>query len=131
MLFSCRPEYAPPPSPAVLSPGDATSDRSAAIAEAEAFVRAQGYTDTASTALGNEIVREGIEGTMDDRRNTLEPKALRASKIDGNGNWDVIFKYRDPKFSERGRMLRLRRGTRPSFVHQDLLLDVALKTSGP
>lgn len=98
-------------------------DQASAIRIAEAFVRAQGYTDTAPTVSGDEIVHEGIEGTMDDRRDMLEPRAASAS---GRGtDWDVVFRYRDPAFAGRGRVLRLRAGERPSFVHQDLVLDPA------
>jgi hypothetical protein len=111
---AATPEEAEPDDP---EPADA---RARAIQEAEAFVRAQGYTDTPPTATGDELVREGIEGTIEDRLHMLDPRAVRATGA--NGEWNVVFRYRDPELAGRGRMLRLRPGARPSFVHQDLVL---------
>ncbi|MBX3271694.1 MAG: hypothetical protein KF729_15615 [Sandaracinaceae bacterium] len=93
----------------------------AALARAEAFARAQGYLDTPATATGDALVREGIEGTIADRRGTLRAPPLRAMRAaDG---WRVVFAYADARYEGRGRMLRLPDQGRPSFVHQDLLLD--------
>lgn len=113
------PEEPSPPVPA--QPSEPEDGRARAIREAEAFVRAQGYADTPPTVSGDDIVHEGIEGTMEDRRNMLDPHAVRATE--SNGEWAVVFRYRDPELAGRGRMLRLRPGQRPSFVHQDLLLS--------
>lgn len=106
---------------ATESDDGAEDERARVIREAEAFVRAQGYTDAPATASGDEIVHEGIEGTMEDRRGMLGPHAVRASGA--NGDFSVVFAYREARYAGRGRMLRMREGQRPSFVHQDLLLD--------
>lgn len=103
-------------------PGDAAGiddERARAIREAEDFVRAQGYTDAPPSVTGSAIVAEGIEGTLEQRRGMLEPRALRASG--GNGEWTVIFRYVDVRFAGRARALRLRAGRTPTFAHQDLL----------
>jgi hypothetical protein len=100
---------------------EADDERARMIREAEAFVRAQGYTDTPATVSGDDVVHEFIEGTLEDRRGTLEPHAVRASGA--NGDWGVIFAYREARYAGRGRMLRIRAGQTPSFVHQDLLLS--------
>lgn len=98
-------------------------DRARVIAQAEAFVRAQGYADTPPTVSEDEIVHEGIEGTIEMRRNTLVPRAVRASRS-GDG-WMVVFRYTDPRYAERGRALMIRRGQTPRFEHQDLVLSPA------
>lgn len=95
--------------------------RARAIREAEAFVRAQGYADTPATVRGDQVVHEGIEGSIEDRRSSLDPHAFHAIP-EGDG-WSVIFRYARPGAEGRGRMLRLRPGQPPSFVHQDLLLS--------
>ena len=96
---------------------EATADE-ARIA-AESFVRAQGYADTAPSVAADAIVHEGIEGTLEDRRNMLDPHAVSVSPTaDG---WTAVFRYQDPQYAGRGRMLRSSaEGTH--FVHQDLLL---------
>ncbi len=105
----------PPPAPA---PED---DRARAIRLAEEFVRAQGYADAPPSVPESEIVHEGIEGTIADRRNTLDPHAVSAS---GQGEeWMVFFRYVDPRYEDRGRALRLQAGRPPSFVHQDVILS--------
>ncbi len=106
------------------APVAADAERAAAIAEAEAFVRAQGYADTPATVTGDEIVHEGIEGSLEDRRGSLDPVALHAGGA--NGEWNVIFRYAHPLHEDRGRMLQLRPGQRPSFVHQDLIISAFL-----
>ncbi len=110
-------------------PGDGADEaRRAAIREAEAFVRAQGYTDAPATVSGDDIVREGIEGTVEMRRNMLDPRALGAS---GEGaDWSVTFRYASPERAGRGRMLLIHAGSPPRFVHQDLLLS-APEVSAP
>jgi len=98
--------------------GDA---RARAIAQAEAFVRAQGYTDVPPTVPADQIVHEGIEGTIEMRLNSLEPAAVTAS---GEGeNWTVIFRYRDSRYEGRGRAVRLRAGEGPHLVHQDVIVS--------
>lgn len=89
--------------------------------EAEDFVRAQGYADAAPSASGDAIVREGMEGTLAERRHMLEPRAVRAYS---NGRaWVVVFRYQDSQLAGRGRALELRAGQTPAFVHQDLVLE--------
>jgi hypothetical protein len=116
------PAPAPPPEPTPTTPPASQAEaRAAVIAEAEAFIRAQGYTDVPPTVTGDEIAHEGIEGTLEDRRGMLEPRAVSAAGDDAQ--WSVVFRYRDPRFAGRGRLLRMVRGRRPAFVHRDLVLD--------
>lgn len=51
----------------------------------------------------------------------LDLHAVHAAGADGQ--WSVAFRYRDPRYAGRGRLLRLQSGQRPSFVHQDLILS--------
>jgi hypothetical protein len=102
-------------------PPAAAAERARAIHEAEDFVRAQGYTDAPPSVSGDAVVREGIEGTVADRRGMLEPRAVRAYA--SGGEWVVVFRYRDSQFAGRGRALKLRPGQTPSFVHQDTVLE--------
>src|SRR5262249_8773556 len=74
-------------------PRGADAERARAIREAEDFVRAQGYTDAPPSVSGDAVVREGIEGTVADRRGMLEPRAVRAN-VSG-GEWVVVFRYQD------------------------------------
>lgn len=104
-------EEAPPPEDA----------RARAIRTAEAFVRAQGYTDTPPSVADDEIVHEGIEGSVADRRGMLEPTAVSASGE--GGRWTVFFRYTDPRYAGRGRALTLVDGETPRFVHQDAILS--------
>lgn len=95
--------------------------RARAIRIAEVFVRAQGYTDVPPTVPDEEIVHEGIEGSIDMRLNMLEEHAMTAS---GEGDdWMVIFRYRDPRSAGRGRAVQLRGDAAPRMVHQDVVLD--------
>lgn len=95
--------------------------RAAAIRTAEAFVRAQGYTDVPPTVPPGEIVREGIEGTIEMRLNTLDGHAVAAR---GEGDdWMVIFGYRDPEYAGRGRAVRLAGDAPPHLVHQGVVLS--------
>lgn len=109
-----------PPRPAA-APADDAAERAAALAEAEAFVRAQGYADTPPTVGPDQIVHEGIEGTVEDRIDSLDPHPVHVSGA--SGEWSVIFRYLDARYAGRGRMLRLRPGQPPAFVHQDVLLS--------
>ncbi|MCA9608171.1 MAG: hypothetical protein KC619_21325 [Myxococcales bacterium] len=95
--------------------------RARAIRTAEAFVRAQGYADAPPSVPDDEIVHEGIEGTIADRRGTLDPTAVSAR--DEGGRWTVYFRYADPRYEDRGRALRLVEGETPHFVHQDVILS--------
>jgi hypothetical protein len=115
--------------PADRSTSSTEDERAAAIAEAEAFVRAQGYTNTPPTVSGNQIVHEGIEISIEDRRDTLDPHAVYAAGADGE--WSVIFRYRDPQYAERGRMLVLRPAQTPAFVHQDVVLSAIVPDEAP
>lgn len=100
---------------------DADDARARAIATAEAFVRAQGYTDVPPTVPADQIVHEGIEGTIEMRLNALEPTAVTAR---GEGeDWTVIFRYRESRYEGRGRAVRLRAGEGPHFVHQDVVVS--------
>lgn len=95
-------------------------DEANARAVAESFVRAQGYADTPCTLPEEAIVHEGIEGTIEDRRNSLDPHAVSVSRMaDG---WYAVFRYVAPEFADRGRQLRMPDGETPHFVHQDMLL---------
>jgi len=102
-------------------PPGADAERARAIREAENFVRAQGYTDAPPSVSGDAVVREGIEGTVADRRGMLEPRAVRAYA--SGGEWVVVFRYQDSQFAGRGRALKLRAGQTPSFIHQDMVLE--------
>lgn len=112
--------------PAAPSPDPSPVDnaRDDAIARAEAFVRAQGYTDAPPTVSGDAIVREGIEGSLEDRRGMLEPTAVGAGRAE-DGTWSVTFRYADPELAGRGRTLILAPDGTPRFVHQDRLLEPA------
>ena len=110
----------PADEPARESATPEEDERARVIAQAEAFVAAQGYTDAAPTVSGDAIVHEGIEGTLEDRRGMLQPRAVRAFGADGA--WTVVFAYQSPEYAGRGRALVIRDGARPSFVHQDMLL---------
>jgi hypothetical protein len=107
--------------PMEAKPGDDDDERARMIREAEDFVRAQGYTDAPPSVFGDAIVREWIEGSLEDRRGLLEPRAHRAYA--SGGEWIVVFRYRDPKYAERGRALKMRAGQTPAFRHQDQDLD--------
>jgi hypothetical protein len=111
------PAAAPTPSAPVTAaaPGEAE-----ARAAAEAFVRAQGYADTPPTVSEDAIVHEGIEGTIEDRLNSLDPHAVSVGRI-GNG-WGAVFRYVNPAYAGRGRQLLMPEGETPHFVHQDRLL---------
>ena len=99
----------------------ADAERARAIREAEEFVRAQGYTDAPPSVSDDAVVREGIEGTLADRRGTLEPRAVRA--FASGADWVVVFRYQDSQNAGRGRALKLRAGQRPAFEHQDMILE--------
>lgn len=103
---------------AVTEPTVPTEDE--ARAAAESFVRAQGYTDAPPTVIGDQIVREGIEGSLEDRRHTLEPHAFSVSSV--VGGWRAVFRYQDPQYAERGRLL-VHDAEGTHFIHQDMLLD--------
>lgn len=93
-----------------------------ARAAAESFVRAQGYADTAPSVTDDQIVHEGIEGSIASRRNMLDPHAVSVAPTEGG--WSATFRYQDPQYAGRGRMLvHTAEGTH--FVHQDLLLSPA------
>lgn len=95
-------------------------DEANARAVAESFVRAQGYADTPCTLPEEAIVHEGIEGTIADRLNSLDPHAVSVSRVaDG---WYAVFRYVAPEYADRGRQLRMPDGETPHFVHQDMLL---------
>ncbi|MCB9596580.1 MAG: hypothetical protein H6719_27905 [Sandaracinaceae bacterium] len=112
---------APPPAEEAAAPAvEEEPERARAIERAEAFVRAQGYTDEPPSVSGDDIVLEGIEGTVEDRHGMLSPRALSAS---GQGAiWMVTFGYASPEHAGRGRVLRLVDGSPPQFIHQDVLL---------
>jgi hypothetical protein len=117
---------APTPTPpsttvTVLAPPAPAATRVQVIAQAEAFVRAQGYASTPPTATGDALVHEGIEGSIVDRLNTLDPHAVHS--LESGGVVSVVFRYVDPQYAGRGRMLRLTPGQTPSFVHQDVMLS--------
>jgi hypothetical protein len=99
----------------------ADAERARAIRGAENFVRAQGYTDAPPSVSGDAVVREGIEGTIADRRGMLEPRAVGAYA--SGGEWVVVFRYQHSQLAGRGRALKLRAGQTPSFAHQDMVLD--------
>lgn len=103
------------------TPTEPEDERARILREAEAFVRAQGYTDTPPTVSGDAIVNEGIEGTLEDRRGMLEPRAVRA--VRQQGAWTVLFAYRSPEYAGRGRALVIPDGEAPHFVHQDVILE--------
>ena len=106
--------------PADGAPDPEAAARARAIQTAEAFVRAQGYTDVAPTVPDDEIVHEGIEGSVAMRRHQLAPRAVRA---DGRaGRWMVVFRYQDPQYAGRGRAVQLTAGETPRLIHQDLVL---------
>lgn len=135
LLIGCGNTATPAPTPTppsttatVATPPGGSTSRAQVIAEAEAFVRAQGYASTPPTATGDALVHEGIEGTIADRLNTLDPHAVHS--IESNGVVSVTFRYVDPQYAGRGRMLRLRPGQTPSFVHQDVILS-ALRGEEP
>ena len=92
-----------------------------ARAAAEAFVRAQGYADSPPTVSGDAIVHEGIEGTLADRLNSLDPHPLSVGRI--HNGWGAVFRYADPQLAGRGRQLLMPEGEAPHFVHQDMLLN--------
>jgi len=102
-------------------PRGADAERARAMREAEDFVGAQGYTDAPPSVSGDAVVREGMEGTVADRRGMLEARAVRAYVSDGE--WVVVFRYQGSQFAGRGRALRVRAGQTPSFVHQDMVLE--------
>ena len=91
-----------------------------ARAAAESFVRAQGYTDAPPTVIGDQVVHEGIEGSLEDRRHTLEPHAFSVSPT--ASGWTAVFRYQDPQYAERGRLL-VHDAEGTHFIHQDMLLD--------
>ena len=93
---------APAPVIAASAPGEAE-----ARAAAEAFVRAQGYADTPATVSGDAIVHEGIEGTMEDRLNSLDPHVVSVGRI-GNG-WGAVFRYVNPAYGSRPAAAHARR----------------------
>ena len=111
--------HAAPAAPASVIAASAPGEAEARAA-AEAFVRAQGYTDTPPTVSGDAIVHEGIEGTIEDRLNSLDPHAVSVGRI-GNG-WGAVFRYVNPAYADRGRQLLMPEGETPHFVHQDRLL---------
>ena len=114
----------PTSAPVALEPTEPTveavgmSEEQARVA-AESFVRAQGYADTAPSVTDDQIVHEGIEGSIASRRDMLDPHAVTVSPTEGG--WSAIFRYQDPQYAGRGRMLvHSAEGTH--FVHQDLQL---------
>ncbi|MCZ7680252.1 MAG: hypothetical protein M5U28_16385 [Sandaracinaceae bacterium] len=129
LLSSCGADPAPPATPGEPARDEPSTEaaapeedeRARVIAVAEAFVAAQGYTDAPPTVSGDAIVREGIEGTLEDRRGMLQPRAVRA--FGGDGGWTVVFAYQSPEHAGRARALVIREGAPPSFVHQDMLLE--------
>lgn len=121
---AAEPVAAPPVTPVTTEPSGgpaAPAAEAEARALAEAFVRAQGYADTPPSVTGDAIVHEGIEGTLEDRLDTLDPHAVEVAR-EGEG-WRAVFRYRDPRYAGRGRVLRLPAGGTPRFVHQDFLLS--------
>ena len=107
---------------AAPSPDEAeASARAEARERAEGFVRAQGYAESPPTVSGDAIVREGIEGSLADRLNSLDPHAVSVGRM-GDG-WGAVFRYVDPRFAGRGRQLVMPDGETPHFVHQDRLLN--------
>lgn len=72
------------------------------------------------TVPDDEIVHEGIEGSIEMRRNTLVPGPVSAART--SDGWVVRFRYVDARYAGRGRVLHLREGQPPRFVHQDILL---------
>lgn len=104
------------------TPEEATAARDAA-ALAEAFVREQGYTDVPPTVEGDAIVPEGIEGSVEDRLGTLQPRSVAAVQEGEGEGWLVVFPYAAGEHEGRGRAVRLRAGQSPRLVHQDVVLS--------
>src|SRR5262249_44125416 len=128
LVIGCGQPPAPPSQPRLTAeqpsltadsqrPGT-DAERARAIREAEDFLRAQGYTDAPPSASGDAVGREGLEGTVADRRGMPEPRAVRACA--SGGEWVVVFRYQDSQLAGRGRALRLRAGQPPSFVRRDM-----------
>ncbi len=106
-----------------VAPVAATSEdeaRRGAVAQAERFVRAQGYTSAPPSVPDGEIVHEGIEGSVAARRGQLRPEAVEVHPIE-NG-WMVLFAYQSEEYEGRGRALILEDEGTPRFVHQDAVL---------
>lgn len=116
-------EPAPMEVAAVAPPELTVLTEDQARAAAESFVRAQGYTDALPTVIGDQIVHEGIEGSMEDRRHTLEPHVFSVSPA--VGGWRAVFRYQayqHRQYAERGRLL-VHDAEGTHFIHQDMLLD--------
>jgi hypothetical protein len=103
--------------------------REEAIAKAEAFVRAQGYTDKPASVGPGEIAYEGIERGATDaeklsfRRGTLLPTAVGATQQE-SGTWTVGFQYQQPTDPNLGRGVIVPADGSPlRIVHQDLFLS--------
>ena len=93
-----------------------------AVQLAELFVRANGYTDAADSAIKSQLDHESIEWTanradmLKSRRNTLRPKAIGI--IAADGGWGVAFDY----VSHPGtcRVVTMQKdGTQLRMKHQD------------
>jgi hypothetical protein len=92
-----------------------------AIRRAEAFVRAQGYTDAAPTAP---LQRESLERSPDQeirerRRNTLQSNACGAMGTGDRTSWMVGFRYRTAD-QDMIRILSVNDDGSVKVEHQDL-----------
>lgn len=126
------PSVALPPAPADCRA--ATPEEAVAVAAAERFVAEQGYTE-AAVPDDVEVLPEGIEAGstraewIQYRHGLLEPRAHGVFPNAAGSPITVLFRYRtpDPDHPGTGRALVLASDASPHFVHQDAMLDHAVR----